>query len=78
MGKIISRLFTSSSGPMLELDNVQCCNGNTESSDSSSSEGSAEDPGVVYSGRLGLVVRQVLESWPVTKDVEVHVRTPRA
>ena len=70
----MSRLFPS--GPVLELDNVQCCNRSTDS-DSSSSEGAPSDPGVVYAGRLGLVVRQVLETWPMTKDVEVDVRTPR-
>ena len=69
MGVVMSRLFPTS--PMLELDHVQCCNANAESSSSD------DDVGVVYSGNLNAVLRQILNVWPNNEVVDVHVR-PRS
>ena len=63
----MNKIFPS--GPMLELDHVQCCNRAVDDSSSSSS-----DDGVVYSGKLNAVIRNVLNTWPLNSDVQVHVR----
>ena len=63
----MSKLFPS--GPVLELDNVQCCNQVIESDSSSES-----DPGIIYSGQLNAVVKKILELWRVDTPVDVHVR----
>ena len=64
----MSRLFPS--GPVLELDHVQCCNSAAEDSSSS-------DDGVVYSGKLNAVIRKVVDTWPLNGNVEMHVRQIR-
>ena len=68
MGAIVSRLFPS--GPVLEVDHVQCCNSAAEDSSSS-------DDGVIYTGMLNAVVRRVLSTWPLNGNVEMHVRQTR-
>ena len=70
MGTFMSKLFPS--GPVLELDHVQCCNNTTEETNSSSS-----DDGVVYSGKLNAVIRKVVDTWPLNGNVEMHVRQVR-
>ena len=47
----MGKLFPS--GPVLELDHVQCCNQVVDSDSSSES-----DPGVIYSGQVNAVVRR--------------------
>jgi len=64
----MSRLFPS--GPVLEVDHVQCCNNAAEDSSSS-------DDGVVYSGKLNAVIRKVVNTWPLNGNVEMHVRQIR-
>ena len=63
----MGKLFPS--GPVLELDNVQCCNQVVESDSSSDS-----DNGVIYSGQLHAVVKKILELWRVDTPVDIHVR----
>ena len=62
----MSRLFRTA--PMLELDHVHCCN---RSADSESSD---SDPGVVFTGQLNTVVKRILDIWPATAFVDVHLR----
>ena len=64
----MSKIFPS--GPVLELDHVQCCNSAAEDSSSS-------DDGVVYSGKLNAVIRKVVDTWPLNGNVEMHVRQIR-
>ena len=63
----MSRLFPTAS--MIELDHVQCCNRSVDSDSSSS-----DDPGVVYTGQLNTVVKTILELWPASTQVDVHLR----
>ena len=63
----MSKLFPS--GPVLELDHVQCCNQVVESDSSSDS-----DAGVIYSGQLNAVLKKISELWPVNTPVDIHVR----
>ena len=67
MGVLMSKIFPST--PVLEVDHIECCN-QTGSDDSSSDD----DRGVVYSGRLNAVMHKILETWPVSSHVDVHVR----
>ena len=65
----MNKLFPS--GPMLEVDHVQCCN-------STADESSSSDDGVVYSGKLNAVIRKVVDTWPLNGNVEMHVRQVRS
>ena len=65
MGVLMSKLFPS--GPVLEVDHIQCCNRSDEDSSSS-------DEGVVYTGKMGQVIRHLLEAWPTSQHVDIHVR----
>ena len=67
MGAIMNKLFSGKS--MLEVDHVQCCNNTTHDDDSDHG-----DTGVVYDGRINMVIRRILDTWPTDAHVEVHVR----
>ena len=67
----MSRLFPSS--PVLEVDNITCCNRAIDEISSSSS-----DDGVIYTGRMSQVMRQILQTWPTNQHVDVHVRPTAA
>ena len=66
MGATMNKLFPS--GPSLEVDHIECCNTGDDSS-------SSDDPGVVYTGRLNVVMHRILDIWPSGSTVEVHVRS---